>query len=143
MVETIRVVLRAWSYDPYLHSAEFPHQLDIAAGDDAVVESGPGSPRVTLLELSMEDFAGVDTTDDAGAQTEAFAAAVREGLLRAAEWLSRQPAGLFRDLRAAGWYTDVFIGGWIVDDQFDLDLPPEFLHACGALSLTVSICTND
>jgi hypothetical protein len=81
------------------------------------------------LSVSMADFAEVDTTEDAGAQSEAFAAAIREGLIRAGEWLSRQPVQLFEELRAAGCVTDVFVGGWMTDDQFDLDLPPQFLRA--------------
>jgi hypothetical protein len=108
-----------------------------------VIEEGPGVPRVRLFAVSMEDLSHVDTTEDAGARREAFAVAIREGLIRAAEWLERQPLDVFKDLRSAGLVTDIFVGGWITGDQFDLDLPPEFLRACGALGLTVSVCTND
>lgn len=117
--------------------------IQIAPGDAAVVEKGPGVPSVRLFTVSMQDFARVDATKDAGARSEAFAAAVRDGLIRAALWLERQPVQVFEDLRAAGCVTDIFVGGWMRDDQFDLDLPPEFLRACGALGLTVSVCTND
>ncbi len=50
---------------------------------------------------------------------------------------------MFEELRASGSVTDVFVGGWVTQDQFDLELPPEFLRACGKLVLTVSVCTND
>ncbi len=55
--------------------------------------------------------------------------------------VSRQP--LFEELRTAGRVTEIFVGGWIDQDQFDLDLPTEFLQACGMLGLSISICTND
>ncbi len=144
MIEWLQFTLRAWdrSGDSNI-AARLLDGVRIAAGDPASLEDGPGVPRVRLLSVSREDFADVDTTDDAGAQSEAFAAAIREGLLRVAEWLNRQPADLFEDLRAAGCITDIFVGGWMTDDQFGLVLPPEFLRASGARGLTVTICTND
>ena len=144
MVEWLRFTLRAWDRDgEAIAPAEFLDRLSIEPGDPAVVQDGPGVARVGLLSVSMEDFAQVDTSQDAGARSEAFAAAVQEGLMDAAKWLARQPAIVFEELRAAGHGADVFVGGWIDQDQFDLNLPPEFLRACGALGLTLSICTND
>lgn len=143
MVEWLQFTLRAWDRrGDAIRPAEFLDRLLIAPGDPAVVEDGPGVPRVRLFAVSVEDFSHVDTTEDAGAQSEAFAAAVHDGLIRAAAWLARQPSDMFEELRAAGRVTDVFVGGWVTQDQFDLDLPPEFLRACGALGLTVSVCTN-
>lgn len=144
MVEWLQFTLRAWDRTgDEVQRADFLDSLVITPGDPVVVENGPGVPRVRVLSVSMEDFANVDTTQDAGAQTEAFAAATHEGLVRAANWLSRQPPNVFVDLRATGHVTDLFVSGWMTDDQFDLDLPPEFLRACGVLGLTSSVCTND
>lgn len=144
MVEWLQFALRAWDRRGVgIRPADFLERLVIDSADTARVESGFGAPRVRLLSLSMEDFAQVDTTQDAGAKSEAFAAALHEGLLRAADWLARQPATVFEELRASGRVTDVIVGGWITQDQFDLDLPPEFLRACGALGLSISVCTND
>lgn len=144
MVEWLQFTLRAWDRGgTAVRAADFLARLIVDAGDTVRIEDGPGVPRVRLLSLSMEDFADVDTSEDAGAQSEAFAGALREGLLSAAEWLTRQPATVFKELRAAGRVTDVFVGGWVTQDQFDLELPPEFLQACGALGLTLSVCTND
>jgi hypothetical protein len=144
VVEWLRFTLRAWDRGGgIVLPAEFQERLSIRPGDPAQVQEGPGAPRVQLLNVSMEDFADVDKSHDAGATSEAFAAAVRAGLLVAAKWLDQQPAHVFEELRAAGRMTDVFVGGWVEQDQFDLDLPPEFLRACGRLGLMVSICTND
>lgn len=144
MVQWLTFCLRAW--DPrgrIIAPGDFLDRLLIAPGDPVTVESGPGVPRVRLLSVAQEDFAQADTTADAGAKSEAFAAAVRDELVRVAKWLARQPPAVFEKLRADGRVTDLFVGGWIEQDQFDLDLPPDILQACGALGLTVSICTND
>jgi hypothetical protein len=144
MVEWLEFSLRAWDRGgDEIAPAEFLDQLLIAPGDSATVAEGPGCPRVRLLSVALKDFDHVDITDDAGARCEAFAAAVRQGLIRAAGWLACQPPGLFEELRTTGRVTDIFVGGWIDQDQFDLDLPAEFLRACGVLGLSVSICTND
>jgi hypothetical protein len=74
---------------------------------------------------------------------EEFASRIDAGLKRAAEWLSARPQGVFDEWRASGKNADVFIGGWMNSDQFDLTLPPEFLLACGRAGLPIEICTND
>jgi hypothetical protein len=144
MIEWLEFSLRAWDRGGgEIAPAEFLARLLIVPGDPVTVAEGPGCPRVRLLSVARKDFDHVDITDDAGARSEAFAAAVREGLLRAADWLARQPPVLFEQLRKAGRGTDVFVGGWIDQDQFDLEVPAEFLRACGMLGLSISICTND
>ena len=102
-----------------------------------------GIPRIRLLNIAREDLAPIDTSNDAGAQSVAFEEAVRDGLLKAANWLNKQPVSVFEDLRKAGCITDIFAGGWIDQDQFDLDIPPEFRPASGRLGLVLSIYTND
>jgi len=144
MVQWLTFCLRAWDRrGRKIGPGDFLERLLIAPGDPVKVEDGPGAARIRLLSVAQEDFAHVDTTADAGARSEAFAAAVHDGLVRAAKWLAQQQPAVFAELRAGGRVTDVFVGGWIEQDQFDLDLPPEFLRACGALGLTISICTND
>ena len=144
MVEWLQFSLRVWDRRGVeIRRAEFLDRLSLEPGDPVDVENGLGVPRVQLFAVSMANMSHIDNTEDAGAQSEAFAAAIREGLIRAALWLERQPSDVFKNLREFGHVTDVFVGGWITDGQFELDLPPEFLLACGKLGLTVSICTND
>lgn len=144
MVDWLQFSLRAWGHlTPSKANANLLNAVKIVPGDPVVVEDSPGAPRVRLLSVSMEDFAHIDTKQDAGAQSEAFAAAIHNGLLQAAQWLGRQSVKEFEDLRSTGYVTDVFVGGWITDDQFDLDIPAEFLRACGLLGLAISVCTND
>ncbi len=67
----------------------------------------------------------------------------RTGLPPAAEWLDARSAGAFERWRESGRTADVFIGGWLSNEQFDMVLPPPFLLACGKAGLPIHICTND
>jgi hypothetical protein len=93
--------------------------------------------RIVLVEVAAED---VKDTEE---PSETFSARIREGLLRAAEWLNSRPPGAFDRCRAEGFKLDLFIGDWLDGEQFDLDLPAEFLLACGRVGLPITICTND
>jgi hypothetical protein len=74
---------------------------------------------------------------------EEFAARIAVGLEQATRWLVSLSPAAFEEWRATGKKADIFIGGWITDDQFELTLPPEFLLACGRLGLSINVCTND
>ena len=92
---------------------------------------------VVMAAIEIGEFVDTDET------SEAFEIALRVRLVAAGDWLSRQSVSVFEDIRGAGLKCDVFIGGWIDCDQFDLDLPPNFLLACGERGLEITICTND
>ena len=74
---------------------------------------------------------------------EEFAVRIAAGLTRAAEWLNSLSKTAFDEWRSMGKKADIFVGGWMNSDQFDLTLPPEFLLECGRLGLPINICTND
>jgi hypothetical protein len=93
--------------------------------------------RVVLMQVAVEDV------KDAREPSEAFAARIWVGLLRAAGWLNARPPGALDRCRAEGFELDVFFGGWLDGEQFDLELPAEFLLACGRAGLPIRICTND
>jgi hypothetical protein len=137
-VETISVALRAWHAEgKRVPAAAFVAKMVIARGDPVKKGKGTGEPCFDLLSLAAEDFVKEEEP------SEAFAAALREGLNSAARWLAKQSPSVFQALREAGFVTDIFIGAWIDLDQLDLDLPPDFLVQCGRHGLTVSIITND
>ena len=75
--------------------------------------------------------------------SEQCAEQIKSQFLRAAEWLSSRPSKTFENCRAQGFDLDVFISLWIENDQVDLDVPPEFLLACGQAGLPIAICSND
>jgi hypothetical protein len=95
------------------------------------------SALIHLFALSIEDCQpGTESYEEFGAR-------MAVGLKRAAEWLNSLSPEALDQWRALDKRADIFIGGWMNDDQFDLTLPPEFLLACGRLELPIEICTND
>lgn len=93
--------------------------------------------RVVLFELTARECRQ-DTE-----LYEEFATRLEAGLKCAAEWLGSLAPSAFEEWRNSGMKADLFIGGWMNSDQFDLTLPPELLLACGRLGLPIGICTND
>lgn len=137
--EWIQVSLRSWAPDRVV-GADFLDTLglDQADGLATVVGTSPGqSSLVYLVDERLETYAGV--ADPSGALGEAVDAALRRG----AEWLRSRPPDVFERGRADGIRIDIFVGSWIDQDQFDLELPAEFLLACGEAGLGITIVTND
>lgn len=100
-------------------------------------ESAWQAASIILLEVTFEEV------QEAGEPHEVFAVRIDQGFRRAAEWLLSRPVEVFDRWRSAGRKLDVFIGGGLNDQQFDLDLPAVFLLACGRAGLPIQICTND
>jgi hypothetical protein len=100
-------------------------------------ESAWQSASVELFAVGMADLQAYHEP------FEEFAARVERGFLRAAEWLDSRPPGVFDHWRGQGRKADIFIGGWLATEQFDLRLPALFLMACGQANLPLHICTND
>lgn len=93
--------------------------------------------RAELFSISMSDV------KDAEEPAEAFAERLQQSFKQAASVLSKiRPEGLAQ-WRASGHEADVFIGGWLANEQFDLELPAVFVAECARLDLSISICTND
>jgi hypothetical protein len=90
-----------------------------------------------LFSVSMKEVS------DAEEPREAFVEEDKVGFARASSILSScDKAGLDR-WRASGKEADVFIGGWLANQQFDLAIAAEFLSQCARLGLSIDICTND
>jgi hypothetical protein len=100
-------------------------------------ESSWQAASIILLEVMIENV------EEPAEPTEVFADRIDQGLRRAAEWLFSRPVEGFDRWRSTGRELDVFIGGWLNDQQFDLDIPAVFLLACGRAGLPIQICTND
>jgi hypothetical protein len=92
------------------------------------------------LELFSVDMADVQSHPE---PFEEFATRVERGFLDAAVWLSARPEDGFVRWRGQGRKADIFIGGWLANEQLDLVLPAPFLLACGRAELPIQICTND
>ncbi len=138
-VEVLNVSLREWGGAEATGSLFFD-LIGLQPGTDYTSypsDSPHKAARIVLASVSLAECApGPERHQE-------FASKIGAGLKRAADWLaSLVPAG-FDEWRARGMVADIFIGGWMNSDQFDLKLPPDFLFACGRLGLPIEICTND
>jgi hypothetical protein len=95
------------------------------------------SANVEMFAVAMADLLASEEP------SEEFAARVERGFLDAAEWLDSRPPGAFDRWRGQGRVADIFISGWLSNEQFDLMIPAPFLMACGRAGLPLHICTND
>jgi hypothetical protein len=93
--------------------------------------------RLVLFSVDMRDLGGFQEP------SEEFAARIARGFSRAAEYLSKCQPGALDQWRSGGRNADIFVGGRLANEQFDLELPAPFLRACGWLELSVQVCTND
>jgi hypothetical protein len=84
-----------------------------------------------------------DDLKHAAEPTEEFAQRVREGFARATSTLKLCEREGLDQWRARGNRADVFIGGWLANEQIDLDIPADFLSECGRLGLSLTLSTND
>src|SRR5436309_946989 len=104
--------------------------LGVQASDGFKAHPSDSAWRAALLNLV--DVA-IDDCLDAPEPSGEFAARICAGLKRAAEWLSDGREHGFSAWRQAGHKADIFVGGWLEENQFDFLFPPEFLLACGRL----------
>jgi hypothetical protein len=93
--------------------------------------------RVLLFSVDMEELREFPEP------TEEFALRIAQGFRRAAKCLQNCPTTGLEEWRKMEKNADIFIGGWLVNKQIDLEIPPEFLQECGRLTLPIMICTND
>jgi hypothetical protein len=137
-LDWIRVSLRGYGGEAPTGTALFEQLgLEPEAGFATFPSLSPWqAASVELLEVAFEELQGAEEPH------EAFAARIDRGLRRAAEWLLSRPVEAFERWRVAGRKVDILIGGWLNDQQFDLELPPVFLLACGRAGLSIQICTN-
>ena len=89
----------------------------------------PASPSDSPWKSANIVLAEVDMADcrDAEEPFGEFAARLDRGLQRAAVWLLARPPEAFQRWRAAGYKADVFVGGWLNNEQMDLEFPADFL----------------
>jgi hypothetical protein len=125
---------------------EFLTPLNIQPGEVEAARADGGewaSGMVYLSVVRLSAFADIDDSIDAGAPTEAFFAGLVEAFRAAGRFLDRRPPEVLAALRAVGLSLRLFVDVRMDDDQMDLELPPEFLAACGRHALTVYIISND
>lgn len=125
---------------------EFLAPLDIRLGEVEASHAGGGawsSGVVHFAVIRHSDFDNVDKSADAGAQTEAFFAAVAEGFRTTARFLDERSPSVTSRMRAAGLSLQLFIEVRMDQDQMELEFPPELLAASGRHGLGIYLISND
>ena len=118
---------------------EFLALMEVTAEDGLATycaEEPWGAAGVTFVKVGLEECEAADMPH------EELQSRIHAGLRQAADWLNRR-ASQVEAARNRGLKPDIFVSGWTDQDQFDLELPSEFLLACGRVGLPISICTND
>lgn len=127
-------------------TAEFLAALAIQPGEVAGTRADGGAWAAGIVYLAVvrySGFAHVDSTTDAGAQSEAFHAGVVEGFRTAGRFLDRRPPEVTSTLRAAGLSLRLFVDVRMDQDQMEIEFPPELLAACSRHNLGVHLISND
>lgn len=146
-VGSVLIGLQAWRKDARgVTGEEFLAPLDIRPGQVEATRADGGewsSGMVYFAVIRHSDFDHVDKSADAGAQSEAFFAAVVEAFRMTARFLDERSPGVTTAMRAAGLSLQLFIEIRMDQDQMELELPPELLAACGRHGLGVYLISND
>jgi len=127
-------------------TGEFLAPLNIQPGEVEATQADGGawaSGMVYFAIVRFSAFAHVDTTADAGAQSEAFFAGIAEAFRGTGRFLDRRSPEVTAGMRAAGLSLRLFVEIRMNQDQMELAFPPEFLCACGRHGLGVYVISND
>jgi hypothetical protein len=127
-------------------SAEFLDLLSIQPGEVEATRADGGawaSGMIYFAVVRYSAFTHIDTSADAGAQSEAFFASVVAAFRDAARFLDRRQPSATAAMRAAGLSLRLFVDVRMDQDQMELELPAELLAACGRHGLGVYLISND
>jgi hypothetical protein len=138
-LETIRICLRAWA-EGEITGTNFFKMLGLTTDDGWQSVAGTEISQAALIYFVEEEIASYQ---DLPEPSESLSSNIEQQLLKAAEWLLSREPDVFECCRESGLRTDIFIGGWIDQNQIDLSLPATFLLACGRAGLSIEVVTND
>jgi hypothetical protein len=103
-------------------SAEFLEPLNIRPGEVEGGQADAGSWAAGLVYFAIlrySAFAHIDTSADAGAQSEAFLAGVIEAFRVAARFLDQRPPSITASMRAMGLSLRLFVDVRMDQDQME------------------------
>jgi hypothetical protein len=146
-VGSVLIALQAWREDGRgVTRSEFLDLLSIRPGEVEAVRSDGKRWAAGLVDFAVVRYGAfdhIDTSEDAGAQSEAFFGGVADAFQGAARFLDQRPPSVTEAMRAAGLSVRLFIDVRMDQDQMELELPPELLAACSRHGLGVYIVSND
>lgn len=145
-VASVLIGLQASGRDRGVTAVEFLAPLAIEPGEVEAIRADGGpwaSGMVYLGVVRFSAFDSVDSSIDAGAQSEAFHAGVIDAFRAAGRFLDRRSPEVTAALRSAGLSLRVFVEVRMDQDQMELEFPPAFLAACGRHGLGIYVLSND
>jgi hypothetical protein len=98
---------------------------------------------VIFSVVRYNDFDHVGKLADAGAQFEAFFAAIVEAFRATARFLDQRSPAVTASMRTAGLSLELLVEVRMDEDQMELALPPELMAACGRHTLKAYLISND
>jgi hypothetical protein len=131
-LQGIRVVLRGGGGAPPTGD-EFFVSLGIQENQSFRLSPSQSAWQWAIAELFAVNM---NNCKNATEPTEEFAIRIREGFERASTLLTKCSVDGLQGWRASGKGADVFIGGWLANEQFDLEIPASFLGQCARLTLS-------
>jgi hypothetical protein len=124
--------------------ADFVTPLAIGADDPVEHVHVPETAWSSgLVQFPIVRLSECQSAGDAVEAADEFFARVQRVLRGAAGFLNRRETAVFEGMRAKGLSVCVFVDLRMDQDQFDFELPAEFVRACGRQGLGISLTSND
>jgi hypothetical protein len=122
-----------------VRAEDFTLKLSISESDGVSCVADRGtwvSALVTFADLRLSDFQSAEK------RSAAFSEALQGRLAAAAKWLGERRETL-RQMARDGLGMFLLLDAFIDQDQFEIDLPPALLLACGECDVKIKVLTND
>jgi len=141
-VQFIRISLRGYGQKNPIASAQWTQTWELKKNDTAIhsLKHGSSAWEASIITFYEDELIAYKSETE---PNEIFVASIEAAFTRITNWLNQRSIEKLNDLRSNGVKIDIFIGLWIDNDQFDLQLPPAFLSACGRLDLKIDIISNN
>lgn len=146
-VGSVLIGLQAsWRNGRGVTTAEFLEPLAIQPDEVEAVRADGGewaSGMVYIAVIRDSQFDHIDSSQDAGAPSEAFYAAVVAAFRGAGRFLDQRSPAITAGMMAAGLSLRLFVDVRMNDNQMELELPPDLLAACGRHGIGIFLISND
>lgn len=126
-------------------TGEFLTPLAIQSNEVEAMRADGGPWKSGMVHFKVvrhSDFAHVDKSTDAGAQTEAFFKGIEAAFLAVAKFFDRRSPEVTTTMQESGLSIRLFVEIRMDQDQMELALPSELMAACGRHGLAAYIISN-
>lgn len=140
-IQNINISLRALKTGTALSAADFISQLNILESDKIIEMSEGGiagqSAYVDFLNSQISDYLNYEEPD-VEIQNE-----IQQTLNYIADWIKQRPIEIWQNFAESQLKVEIFIDVYIDQNQFEIELTPDFLLICSQNKIGLGIITND